>query len=45
MNLISPSATGSGSFGSSSGFFGICVTEEVDGVGDEGAGDTTLVDV
>jgi hypothetical protein len=26
-------------------FFGICIAEEFDGVGDKGSGDTTIVDV
>ena len=38
------SAVGSGISGSHSVFFGVYVAEEVDGVGDKGSGDTTMVD-
>jgi hypothetical protein len=41
---ISPSSAGSGSSGPSSVFSGI-IAEEVDGVGDKGSGDITMVGV
>jgi len=40
---ISPSSACLGSSGSCSVFSGIYIVEEVDGVGDEGSGDTTTL--
>jgi len=42
---ISPSSAGLGSSGFCSAFSGIYIAEEVDGVGDEGSGDTTTFNV
>ena len=42
---ISPSSAGSESSGPSSMFSGVFIAEEVDGVGDKGSGDATVVDV
>jgi len=36
---------GSRQSGSSSVLYGMCVAEDIDGVGDEGSGDVTTVDV
>jgi hypothetical protein len=39
------SSAGSGSSGSNSGFSGVFIAEEVDGLGDRASGNTTMVDV